>query len=370
VTPLGEKLRDHIRRHGPITVEAYMRAALFDPAHGYYRHRDPLGAAGDFITAPEISQVFGELIGLWAAVTWRQAGAPTPALLVEIGPGRGTLMADAMRAMRQVADFAAAAEIHLVEINTALRARQRRALAGHHVTWHDSLVELPPGPAIVIANELFDALPVRQFERRPEGWCERLVDWQESAAAFRFACAASPVVDPPLPAGLLDAPPGSICETAPEALALAGALGARIQAQGGAALIVDYGSAESAPGDSLQSLARHRRIDALAAPGMSDLTVHVDFARLAGTARDAGAAVYGPLTQGRFLARLGIEQRAARLIEGASTDQALEIRSGCRRLIDPAQMGTLFKALAITPQGAPPPPGFDNARQFEGTAGR
>ncbi len=363
---LAAAIASRIARDGPITVAEFMALALGDERFGYYRRADPLGRAGDFITAPEISQVFGELIGLWAAVTWRQLGAPDPLALVELGPGRGTLMADALRAAATVPEFRAALRPHLVETSPLLRSAQRHRLGDGTAEWHDDFAAVPRGPLLLIANEFFDALPVRQLVRTAAGWRERCVGL-DPAGGFAFTVGRAPrdaSVEAPAPAfaraGFTpDVPIGGIVETCPSAHALTAAIARRIAADGGAALIVDYGPARSGPGDTLQSVRRHRRHAPLAEPGMADLTAHVDFAALAGAARAAGAAVHGPLTQGVFLRRLGIEARGARLIDAATPDQAMLIRSGCRRLIDPLEMGSLFKVLALTGRDAPVPAGFE-----------
>jgi NADH dehydrogenase [ubiquinone] 1 alpha subcomplex assembly factor 7 len=289
----------------------------------YYAGGDPLGARGDFVTAPEITQVFGELIGLWCAAT-----LPDAQLLVELGPGRGTMMRDALRAAKIVPSFRP--KLHLVETSPALRAAQRDLPA----VWHDSLASVPPGRAIFLANEFFDALPVHQYV----GETERRVALMDGDLRF--------------------IPDGEAVERSPERAALAAELAHRIAEHGGAALIVDSGYCEGA-GDTLQAMRAHRRRDVLDDPGSADLTAHVDFTALAEAARAAGARPWGPNSQRDFLTRLGIETRAAKLIEGATPDQAVSIRSGCRRLIDPREMGTLFQVLSITRNQDPPPAGFE-----------
>lgn len=358
MTPLGAELVQRIRRDGPIPVDAYMALCLSHPAHGYYRKADAVGAAGDFITAPEISQMFGEIVGLWAAELWSTMGRPAPVRLVELGPGRGTLMVDALRAVaKALPAFAAAIDLHLVEINETLRRHQAARLGDARPTWHDDLGTVPAGPAIILANEFFDALPVRQFERCAAGWRERMVGLSEDGA---LVLAAGPLVDdPPLEPAHAAAPVGAVAESRPAARQLAGALAARIARDGLGALIIDYGPLASGIGDTLQAVRRHRRVGPLAAPGDSDLTAHVDFAALARVARAAGAQVYGPVPQGIFLHRLGIGARAATLLRHASAPQARAIESACERLIAGGGMGTLFKALAILPPGAPTPAAFD-----------
>jgi NADH dehydrogenase [ubiquinone] 1 alpha subcomplex assembly factor 7 len=359
--PLLAKLARRIAAEGPISVADYMAAALTDPEHGYYMGRDPLGVAGDFVTAPEISQMFGELIGLWFAEAWQSLGAPSRAALVELGPGRGTLMADSLRAARQVPDFAAAFEVHLVEVSPALRARQREVLADAGAIWHDDLAAVPELPLLVIANEFFDALPVRQLVKRADGWGERQVALATSGEppALAFAVAqADPALEDLVPGALRDAPTGALFEVASAGQDLARTIARRLQRHGGAALVIDYGHGERALGDTLQAVRRHARHDVLDEPGRADLTCHVDFAALARAAREAGAAIHGPVAQGAFLERLGIAARAARLMESATPPQREDIRSGLLRLTSADQMGALFKVLALTREGAGPPAGF------------
>ena len=355
MTPIEQRVRERIAQAGPIPIAEYMAIALGDPSHGYYRRRDPLGAGGDFVTAPEISQVFGELIGLWCAVTWRAMGAPDPVRLVELGPGRGTLMADALRAACAAPELLAAADLHLVETSPALKQRQHDALAAARPTWHESFTEVLDGPCLVIANEFFDALPVEQFVRTAEGWRRRCVGIDDAEGTLCFVLADCGRA---IPAPFPDAPLGVPCEMRLEAEALAGEIARRIARHGGAALIIDYGHAARAPGDTLQAVRRHRFDDVLAQPGLADLTAHVDFEAVAHAAHAAGADVHGPVAQGIFLNRLGLGVRMRRLCD-AAPDRAQDIRAGCRRLSDPAKMGELFKALAITPPSSPPPAGFE-----------
>jgi NADH dehydrogenase [ubiquinone] 1 alpha subcomplex assembly factor 7 len=367
VTPLAAVLRRRIAESGSLSVADYMAEALGHPEHGYYATRDPLGAAGDFTTAPEISQVFGELIGAWCVEVWRAMGAPNPVRLVELGPGRGTLIADAGRTWRQVApEFTLAARLHLVETSPVLRARQRAALAAAvtQPTWHATLAEVPEGPMILLANEFFDALPVRQYVRRGDGWRERLVGMAPTGGSFAF-------VDGVDPAGALEASgedvrrplsgvaDGEILELCPAAEALAADIGTRLADHGGAAFIVDYGPAHSALGETLQAVRGHHYADPLAAPGQADLSHHVDFQRLRVAAERAGARAWGPIPQGLFLGRLGLAARAEALVAAApSTSQAEAIREAVHRLVHPGRMGLLFKALAIAHPSLPAPPGF------------
>lgn len=357
--PLRERLVRRIRAEGPLSVAEYMSLCLSDPAHGVYAAGDPLGAAGHFTTAPEIGQVFGELLGLWAAACWQEQGSPARCLFVEIGPGRGTLMADALRALKVLPSFRAAAEAILIETGAHLRAVQQRTLSGQQVRWLTRLEELPEAPLFLLANELFDALPIRQYVRTEPGWAERRIGL--AGSGDRLAWTLSPPL-PGTPPGLTPAkagaPPGALVESCPAGAALAAEIGRRLAAHGGAALLVDYGYWPSAPGETLQALSRHAYADPLAAPGEADLTAHVDFEALAQAAGAAGAAVHGPVTQADLLQALGIAARTEALKANASPRQARELDSAALRLTAPEQMGTLFKALALTAPNAPVPPGF------------
>jgi NADH dehydrogenase [ubiquinone] 1 alpha subcomplex assembly factor 7 len=359
MSPLLQYFRAMIGREGPLSIARYMADALGHPEHGYYRTRDPLGAAGDFTTAPEMSQMFGELIGLWCAVTWRQLGRPEALALVELGPGRGTLMADALRAAAAVPDFAAACRVHLVETSQPLIARQRETLAGYAPAWHEALAAVPRGPMIVLANEFFDALPIRQFVRTPTGWHERLVGLDAKSGGLRFVLCATEAAGETIPASVRRAPLGSLVEVSAARERIAAELGGRLAADGGAALLIDYGHAHSAPGETLQAVRRHRSHPVLEEPGTADLTAHVDFAALATAALAAGAAVHGPIEQGQLLIALGVEARAAALQRRASVEQAAAIEAGLRRLVEPGQMGRLFKAFALSHPELPPPAGFE-----------
>jgi NADH dehydrogenase [ubiquinone] 1 alpha subcomplex assembly factor 7 len=325
----------------------------------YYATRDPFR---DFTTSPEISQVFGEILGLWAAVTWELIGRPDPVLLVECGPGRGTLMADALRAVAQVAPaFRAAVRLHLVETSPRLRALQAERLPG--AVWHDRLEAVPPGPMLLLANEFLDALPIRQFVLREAGWMERFVEegrFVELAAdhlALRQA-GPLPLPLPPSRKGKGSAALPIIHELNEPALAIARTLGIRFATQPGAALFLDYGPEQSAAGDSLQALRDGRAAEPLSTPGTADLTAHVDFAAFAAAARDAGAATHGPIPQGVFLTRLGLFQRTGRLGRGLPPARALSLTDAARRLAEPNWMGRLFKALALSGPDCAIPPGF------------
>ena len=361
---LARLLAKRIAAHGPMTIADFMAEALGHPEYGYYMKREPFGAAGDFITAPEISQMFGELIGLWCVEVWDRLGRPAPFNMVELGPGRGTLMADALRAAAVVPGFRRAVRIHLVETSPRLRQMQRDALsrgavAWREVTWHDRFEETPQGPCIVIANEFFDALPAHQFEWTPEGWRERLVGLAEAGDELQLTLA--PGETPALDLIHGDASGGSsvgeVLEIQPAASAISQSIGERIVRDDGAALFIDYGH-DGGRGDSLQAVRRHAFHDVLQTPGEADLTVHVDFAGLRNAIADV-AQCQGPIGQGVFLSGLGIGLRAKMLMKSASKTQARDIDAAHRRLIAPDEMGSLFKAFGVVRKGAPPLPGFD-----------
>ncbi len=353
--PLLDILGRQIAATGPMTLADYMAACLMHPRHGYYSTRDPLGAGGDFTTAPEISQMFGELIGLCLAQAWLDQGAPERIVLAELGPGRGTLMADALRATQHVPGFHDALDLHLVETSPALRDAQARRLP--QAQWHDSIDDLPEAPLYLIANEFFDALPVRQFQRAGDGWQERVVRITDGQLGPGLAPVAP---QPALLHRLEDTQDGDIVETSGPAQTIAASIGHRITAHGGLALIVDYGDWR-ALGDTLQALKGHEFTDPFAAPGQADLTTHVDFEALALAATCAGpATTHSLLTpQGVFLERVGITARAQALAKGL-TGAALDNHIAAhRRLTHPEEMGSLFKTIALLPQGAPPPPGLE-----------
>ncbi|MFU8778124.1 MAG: class I SAM-dependent methyltransferase [Roseovarius sp.] len=341
-----------IAEAGPMSVADYMTACLMHPEFGYYATRDPFGAGGDFVTAPEISQMFGEVLGLCLAQVWLDQGRPARFVLAELGPGRGTLMADVLRATQRVPGFRDAAEVHLVEGSAVLRAAQRRTIAGD-VIWHDRVESLPDAPLYLLANEFFDALPIRQFQRSGDGWRERVVG--QSAGQLTLGL-GGPVAPPALAERLTDTREGDIVETCGPGAAVAAEIGARIAARGGAALIVDYGDWQSL-GDTFQAVKGHTPVDPLAAPGAADLTAHVDFAALA---RAAAPARHTRLTpQGIFLERLGIAARAEALARNLSGPALESHLAAYQRLTGAQEMGTLFKVLGLYPEGAAPPPGLE-----------
>jgi SAM-dependent MidA family methyltransferase len=345
----------------------------------YYASHDPFA---DFTTAPEISQVFGEILGLWAAVVWQGMGAPDPVLLVEAGPGRGTLMADALRAIgRAVPGFRAALRVHLIETSARLRAVQARVVGD--AVWHEGLDSVPPGPAIVLGNEFLDALPIRQFVRRGDAWAERFVEGGRFVEVMGGGCGVtlgggwgvglvagacgnsvpanpSPQPPPTRGGGVEEAiPEGTIHERNELAVGFVAALARRFVAQPGVALLLDYGPAASGFGDSLQALRAGVPADPLGPAGEADLTAHVDFAAVGAAARGAGAVVHGPLPQGVFLTRLGLFQRTGVLARGQPAGRASALMDAASRLAEPARMGRLFKALALGSPGGVTPPGFE-----------
>jgi len=360
-TPLARHLAARIAAEGPLTLADYMAECLMNPHHGYYATRDPLGAAGDFTTAPEISQMFGELIGLCLAQAWLDQGSPERIVLAELGPGRGTLMADLLRAARAVPGFARAAEVWLVETSPALRRVQADTLAGHTdavIRWADGLAQAPEAPLYLVANEFLDALPIRQFRRAGDGWRETMVGLAPDGETLQPGAGPLTRFDA-LAHRLEDTAEGDIVETCAPATAVAAEIGRRIAAHGGAALLIDYGDWRSL-GDTFQALRDHRTADPFAAPGLADLTAHVDFEPLAQAAAPAAHSRLTP--QGMFLERLGIAQRAERLAQGLSGDALAGHVAAHRRLTHPAEMGTLFKVLALHPEDCPPPPGLEPAR--------
>ncbi len=366
-------LRDHLARRiaaeGPLSLAEYMNECLLNPRFGYYTTRDPLGAKGDFITAPDISQMFGELIGLSLAQSWLDQGAPDPFVLAELGPGRGTLMADILRATAKVPGFHAAARLHLIEVSERMRAQQGVTLAQHAPEWVDQVSDLPELPLWLVANEFFDALAIRQFRRDGDMWRETMVgarngeddsnssigeDTASGNGALMFGLA------PPAPLAALahrlnDTTEGDIVELCPSAAPIAKAIGARIETHGGAALIIDYGDWRSL-GDTFQAMRAHGATDPLETPGAADLTAHVDFEVLAKATPSAHSLL---TTQGVFLERLGITDRAQKLAAGLSGAALETLISAHRRLTHPQEMGTLFKVIAFHPTTTAPPPGVE-----------
>jgi NADH dehydrogenase [ubiquinone] 1 alpha subcomplex assembly factor 7 len=361
--PLEEEIRRRIAFAGPMPVAQYMTLCLTHSEHGYYITRDPLGTAGDFVTAPEISQMFGELIGLWAAAAWRSMGSPENVRLVELGPGRGSLMLDALRAAKVMPDFRTALVVHFVEISPVLEQFQREAFFATDVpvSWHQSLSDVPDGPMIVIANEFFDALPVHQAVMCADGWHERVVKiGEDDNLHFSIDRDPIPLFDQFLPSNLRPARIGEIFEWRTDQMALE--LTRRVVRSGGVALLIDYGHAQTAIGDTLQAVRGHEFANPLLAPGMADLTAHVDFQALGRAAESMRARVHGPIEQGEFLRRLGIEQRAAALKVGAPPDHAVAIQAALVRLTgdEATGMGRLIKVVGLSAPKLGQLPGFDD----------
>ena len=364
-TALEHRLIRRLQATGPISVASYMAEVLTSPDGGYYSggaggDRDPFGWHGDFVTAPEISQMFGELLGLWCAEAWQRIGEPDPVTLAELGPGRGTLMADALRAAKMLPGFDRALRVQLVEVSRSLRHKQAELLGARIAGFHDQAADLPEGPALIIANEFFDALPVRQFERTERGWSERMVAYDPDQDRLVFALGApSQNAAAYVPAPLREAAePGAVFELSSSALSIAAELGRRVATHGGAAILIDYGRRETRCEATLQAVRRHAPADVLSAPGTADLTAHVDFPLLAQAAREAGADVHGPVPQRDFLQGLGLDDRAEILKRQASPEQREQINAGHHRLVAEDQMGTLFQAMAFVPPGYGVPAGF------------
>jgi NADH dehydrogenase [ubiquinone] 1 alpha subcomplex assembly factor 7 len=360
-SPLETEIRRRIAAAGPMPVSEFMALCLTDRAHGYYITRDPLGERGDFVTSPEISQMFGELIGLWLAAVWQQMGEPANVRIIELGPGRGTMMNDALRAAKVMPAFRDAIVLDLVEVSPALKAAQETTLEQLPVPmfWHAALKDVPPGPAIIVANEFFDALPVSQAVKTERGWHQRLIAIDAVGnLAFTLADEPLPHFERLLPEPARNAANGAIYEWRTDTVVME--MARRISGGGGAALVIDYGHADSAPGETLQAVGRHAYVDPLTAPGSIDLTAHVDFAALARAAEAMGAVSFGPVEQSEFLRRLGIEARAAALKAQATPAAAAGVDTALARLTGHGRtgMGTLFKSAAYAHPKLGTPPGF------------
>jgi len=361
LTPLARKLAARIAAAGPIPVHDYIEACLYDAEHGYYRKRSGIGRGGDFITAPEISQVFGELTGLWAGESWRLMGEPEALHLVELGPGRGVLMADALRALRVCPGFLDRSTVHLVESSFALRGAQKAALAGAAcpIYWHEGIDGVPPGPTIVIANEFLDCLPVQQFHFNAgeRVWRERLVGLKNGQFAFE----PGEPVEAIHMLGPLDPEDGAIFEQRAAIPSLLNAFAKRAGVALFAGLFIDYGYTKPSLGDTVQAVRRHAFASVFDAPGETDITAHVDFGAFGAEARALGLRAYGPMPMGEWLLRLGLEARFQQLIRNVSEDKASEVRRRVARLVDPTQMGVLFKVMLLTGGGLPALPPFPEA---------
>jgi NADH dehydrogenase [ubiquinone] 1 alpha subcomplex assembly factor 7 len=364
-SPLQSEIKTLIKASGPMPVWRYMELCLTHPKFGYYVSRDPLGREGDFTTAPEVSQMFGELLGLWAASVWKAIGSPSLLRLIELGPGRGTMMADALRALRVLPPLYQSLSIHLVEINPVLRDKQKSTLSGaRNIAWHDSIDDIPDGPTIILANEYFDVLPIHQMVKRETGWHERTVDIDASGKlVFSTAAEPTPRFEVLLPPLVRAAPVGAVFEWRPDAEIMK--IATRVRDQDGAALIIDYGHVRSDAGDTFQAIARHSFTDPLKDPGQADVTAHVDFQALARAAEDLGARVHGPVPQGEFLKRLGIETRALTLMAKASHEVSEDISGALKRLTGGGRggMGSMFKVLAVSEPNLTSLAGFADEKQ-------
>lgn len=353
---LDRIIKDIIRERGPMTVADYMELCLSHSQYGYYIKQDPFGLNGDFITAPEVSQIFGELIGLWCVEMWAQLGGG-PMAIVELGPGRGTLMQDALRATRHVEDFHDSITVHMVETSPILQTVQFHTLQNAHerIEWEENIDALPEKPTIFIANEFFDALPIRQHVQTPQGLRERRVAIDSESNELCFVTESGGLS---LAKGDTNIKDGTILESCQVGKAIIGKLADHIRSYRGAALIIDYGYLGDSHQDTLQAVKNHLYHPVLSDPGDADITAHVDFATLLDVAADHGVAVHGPVEQGKFLVRLGAELRTERLLATADDEQAVQLISGVKRLIDPAQMGNLFKAIALMSDHSFIPAGF------------
>ena len=364
-SPLQAELRKLIKSSGPMPVWRYMELCLTHPQHGYYVARDPLGREGDFTTSPEVSQMFGELLGLWTASVWKAIDSPSVLRLIELGPGRGTMMADALRALRVLPPLYQSLSVHLVEINPVLRNKQKSTLAGvRNIAWHQRLDDVPDGPSVILANEYFDVLPIHQVVKRETGWHERVVEIDGNGLlVFGTAAEPTPRFEALLPPLVRAAPVGAVFEWRPDAEIMR--IATRVRDQGGAALIIDYGHLRSDVGDTFQAIARHSFTDPLKNPGQADITAHVDFQALARAAEDLGAEVHGPVPQGDFLKRLGIETRAVTLMAKTTPEISEDISGALKRLIGGGRggMGSMFKVLAISEPHVAALAGFDEDKQ-------
>ncbi len=342
---LEKIIREVISKQGAISIAAYMELALQHPEHGYYRTQEPIGRTGDFITAPEVSQLFGEMIGVWCAEAWRCLGRPAPFALVELGPGHGTMMQDVLRSTANVGGFPEAKKLFLVETNELLRKRQQELL--RDVTYIDDVTQVVPWPLVIVANEFFDALPVRLFEKTFRGWAERMVTVEEAA----FGLALRPLTDAEtllVPQSIREAPPGTVFEFSPAAQVMMRDIARTLVARKGKMLLIDYGYVAPSGSPTVQALSNHVSTNILERPGEIDLTAHIDFSALAGIARANGAKTSAIVGQGEFLTNCGIEIRADALKKRATFQQAADVDSGLKRLVHDDQMGSLFKVLEIT----------------------
>lgn len=357
---LEQQLKSYIAAKGPISTRAYMEACLYDPQHGYYREGNPIGSDGDFITAPEISQMFGEMISIWCVLTWQAMGQPVPLQLVELGPGRGTLMSDILRSLSKIHPQFETISVHMVERSSTLRDQQVQNLAGYDVPkfWYDNLADVPLYPTILIGNEFLDCLPIRQFIKTDKNWHERVVGLNE-AGELCFMVGSEVPGGMIIPSKLVDAEAGSIFEFCPDFSTVMQDVHRLADAHPTAALFIDYGFEGPKIGESLQAVKDHQTVSPFMLPGEVDLTAHVDFTALVALAVAHGLRAFGPRDQGAFLSQLGIGARAEILVQRATDDQAEKLASDVVRLVAPENMGALFKAVTLTSRGVDVPPPFD-----------
>jgi len=349
MTSLRSLIKAEIKAHGPINVARYMALALAHPEYGYYQKQDPFGVDGDFTTAPEVSQMFGEMIGFWCAHMWQTIGQPVPVNVVEFGPGRGTLQVDVLRAANSVPNFVDSLKLWLIETSPVLRKTQQKNLGPGPKApcWVDSVSDVAKGPLLIIGNEFFDALPVHQYVRGAEGWRERLIDVSKDEDRLAFVEADSLVTEGLIPDTLPGNKIGDVYEDQRISQTIMQDIAGRIVDQGGVGIFIDYGHDRHGVGDTLQALKNHQFVDVLECPGDQDLTTHVDFEQLEKAAISAGAKTFGPIPQGLFLQQLGMHQRAEALKTDATVEQTLEINQAFNRLVNPEQMGSLFRVMII-----------------------
>lgn len=348
-----------IKAKGPLSIARYMGLALGHETYGYYTKQDPFGVQGDFITSPEISQMFGEMIGLWCAFVGQSISPDDPLILLELGPGRGTLMADALRAAKSVPGFLDRVSVALVETSPVLKAQQKETLAAFDVsvTWYDSIKDVADGPLLVIGNEFFDALPICQYVKTADGWLERLVGLGEDESTLVFVMSKAPAAETLIPQALLEkAEVADVYEDQAVSRHMVTEAAKRIKKFGGAAVFVDYGHDQHGLGDTFQALRNHQYVDVLANPGDQDLTAHVDFEQLANAAVAVGVNVFPPMPQGLFLESLGLRERAEGLKKSATEEQVFDVNRAYGRLTNPEQMGSLFRVLAMSSAGIRVPP--------------
>ena len=354
---LKSKIRRSIASSGPIPLSQYMHLCNSHPQHGYYTSGNPLGKAGDFVTAPEISQMFGEMIAIWAIGAWRALGQPHPIQIAELGPGCGTLMRDFLRTIHKHPEFARAANIALVETSAGLKNLQHDLLdeygseSGGPLIWLDTIDQLPPMPTLFIANEFLDAIPMRQFTKSGDNWREICVGIEnnqgDNEEKFELVMGPASIDLSMLPHGHENEPDGAIFETAPAREAIIISLAHHITSHDGAALLIDYGHDKSGFGDTFQAIKSHKFVPVLAHPGKSDLTSHVDFQAISQIAAQHGARIAGSLSQGEFLLKLGLLERAGRLGNLKSATIQAQIQTDVERLVSPQQMGELFKVFCL-----------------------